>query len=54
MSFRSFQGQNGLFLGGSVEILEFFWSGWWVFGAKDRALVEFGKFSGVFVDFWRV
>jgi hypothetical protein len=34
--------------------LEFFWSGWRVFGAKDMALVKFGKFSGIFVDFWRV
>jgi hypothetical protein len=30
-----------------------FWSGWRVFGAKDRAVMEFGKSSRIFVDYWR-
>jgi hypothetical protein len=44
----AFRGKK-VFSRGSKEMLEFFWSGWRVFGAKDRALVEFGKFSGIFL-----
>jgi hypothetical protein len=47
-------GGKMVFLGGSKEILEFFWSGWRVFGAKERALAEFGKNLRIFVDFWTV
>jgi hypothetical protein len=46
MSFGSFLGQKGIsrsFWGNSG----IFWSGWMVFGAKDRALTKFGNFLGV-------
>jgi hypothetical protein len=43
---EAFRGKT-VFLGLSGKILEFFWSGWRVFGAKDRAPAEFGKILGV-------
>jgi hypothetical protein len=43
---EAFRGKT-VCLGLSRKILELFWSGWRVFGAKDRAPAEFGNILGV-------
>jgi hypothetical protein len=39
-------GKNGIF-----RRFWIFWSGWWFFGAKDRALAEFENFQGFLLIF---
>jgi hypothetical protein len=48
---EAFRGKT-LFLGGSGPILEFL-ECLESLGAKDRAHANFGKFSGISVEFWR-